>query len=38
MYLMGIRNKEDIKDCEIFINDEKIDFNYYYDFKNEEII
>ena len=35
MYLMGIRNEEDIKDCEIFINDEKINFSYYYDFENE---
>ena len=28
-------NAEEIKDCEIFINDTKIDFAYYYEFPNE---
>ena len=28
-------NEEEIKDCEIFINDKKIDFTYYYEFSKE---
>ena len=28
-------NEEEIKDCEIYINDKKIDFTYYYTFKNK---
>ena len=28
-------NEEEIKDCEIYINDKKIDFTYYYKFKNK---
>ena len=28
-------NKKEIKDCEIYINDKKIDFTYYYTFKNK---
>ena len=34
-YLEGIENEEGIKTCEIFINDKKIDFSYYYEFENE---
>ena len=34
--LVAIKNEEDIKDCEIFINDKRIDFiNYFYEFPNE---
>ena len=29
------KNEEDIKGCEIYINDKKIDFTYYYKFPNE---
>ena len=29
------RNEKEIKNCEIFINEEKIKFNYYYNFPNE---
>ena len=29
------KNEEEIKECEIFINDKKIDFTYYYIFKNK---
>ena len=28
-------NEEEIKECEIYINDKKIDFNYYYTFKKK---
>ena len=28
-------NEEEIKECEIYINDKKIDFTYYYTFKNK---
>ena len=28
-------NEEEIKNCEIYINDKKIDFTYYYTFKNK---
>ena len=28
-------NENEIKDCEIYINDKKIDFAYYYTFKNK---
>ena len=28
-------NEKDIKDCEMYINDKKIDFTYYYSFKNK---
>ena len=28
-------NEEEIKECEIYINDKKIDFAYYYTFKNK---
>ena len=28
-------NEEEIKDCEIYINDKKIDFTYYYTFNNK---
>ena len=31
----GKENEEEIKDCKIFINDKKIDFNYYYNFQDE---
>ena len=31
--LKYIENEKDIKDCEIYINDEKINFVYYYEFK-----
>ena len=34
-YLKGIENEEEIKTCEIFINDKKIDFSYYYEFEKE---
>ena len=34
-YLIGQENEEEIKLCEIFINDNKIDFSYYYYFKNK---
>ena len=33
--LKGIENEKEIKMCEIFINDKKIDFNYYYEFEKE---
>ena len=33
--LWGIENEKEIKECEIFINDKKINFNYYYEFENE---
>ena len=33
--LRGIENEKEIKECEIFINDKKINFNYYYEFENE---
>ena len=33
--ISGIRNEEEIKKCEIFINDERINFTYYYDFPKE---
>ena len=29
------KNEEDIKDCEIYINDKKIDFTYYYTFNKK---
>ena len=29
------KNEEEIKNCEIYINGKKINFNYYYDFPNE---
>ena len=29
------KNEEEIKGCEIYINDKKIDFTYYYTFKNK---
>ena len=29
-YLIGKENEEEIKKCEMFINDNKIDFSYYY--------
>ena len=29
------KNEDEIKECEIFINDKKIDFTYYYIFKNK---
>ena len=28
-------NEEEIKDCEIYINDKKIDFTYYYTFNKK---
>ena len=28
-------NEDEIKECEIYINDKKIDFTYYYIFKNK---
>ena len=28
-------NEKEIKDCEIYINDKKIDFTYYYTFNNK---
>ena len=28
-------NEKEIKDCEIYINDKKIDFTYYYIFENK---
>ena len=28
-------NEEEIKECEIYINDKKIDFTYYYTFKSK---
>ena len=31
----GKENEKDIKDCEIYINDKKIDFTYYYTFKKK---
>ena len=31
-------NEEEIKDCEIYINNKKIDFTYYYTFKIKENI
>ena len=31
--LIGEKNEEEIKNCEIFINDKHIDFTYYYTFK-----
>ena len=34
-FLKGIKNEEEIKTCEIFINNKKIDFTYYYEFPNE---
>jgi len=30
-----LENEEEIKNCEIFINDKKIEFTYDYKFKNE---
>ena len=33
--LEGIKNEEEIKMCEILINDKIIDFSYYYEFENE---
>ena len=33
--LKGKENENEIKDCEIYINDKKIDFSYYYNFENE---
>ena len=30
-----IKNEEQIKNCDIFINDEKIEFGYYYEFPKE---
>ena len=32
-FLKGIKYEEEIKNCEIFINDKKIDFTYNFDFK-----
>ena len=29
------KNEEEIKECEIYINDKQIDFTYYYTFKNK---
>ena len=29
------KNEEEIKECEIYINDKKINFSYYYTFKNK---
>ena len=29
------KNKEDIMECEIYINDIKIDFNYFYIYPNK---
>jgi hypothetical protein len=29
------KNEEDIKNCEIFINEKKINFDYYYNFPDE---
>ena len=34
-YLIGKENEEEIKLCEIFINDKKIDFSCYYYFKSK---
>ena len=31
----GKKNEEEIKECEIYINDKKIDFTYDYIFKNK---
>ena len=31
----GVENEEEIKDSEIYINDKKIDFTYYYTFNNK---
>ena len=31
----GTENEKEIKECEIFINDKKIDCNYYYEFEKE---
>ena len=33
----SIKNEEQIKECEIYINDKKINFSYYYEFPNEGI-
>ena len=33
----GKENEDEIKECEIYINDKKIDFTYYYTFKNKGI-
>ena len=32
------KNEKQIKSCEIFINDKKINFTYFYKFKKQEII
>ena len=33
--LIGKENEEEIKKCKMFINNNKIDFSYYYYFKNK---
>ena len=33
--LNGKNNEEEIKECDIYINDKKIDFSYYYKFSKE---
>ena len=33
--MFGIENEEEIKECDIYINDIKIDFTYYYNFPKE---
>ena len=33
----GKENEKDIKDCEIYINDKKIDFTYFYTFKKKGV-
>ena len=36
IFLMSKKiNEDEIKDCEIYINDKKIDFTYYYKFNNK---
>ena len=34
-YIIGKSNEKEIKECEIYINDKKIDFTYYYKFSDE---
>ena len=36
-YIKAIENEKEIKDCEIYINDKKINFSYFYTFPKEGI-
>ena len=33
--IKGVENEKEIKECDIFINDKKINFTYYYNFPKE---